>query len=95
MAKMKKQVQTSRLQFDVLDLLRASKGIERPDGYSVIPQDIMAQVEEEMLRLYEIEHLSAKLLERMFNHLQIDRDSQLILDLHQFISGPDYGSDGE
>lgn len=56
------EVLPSRLQFDVLDLLRAARGFDRPEGYAVIPQDILDQIEEEMERLYGIEQWAAELI---------------------------------
>lgn len=53
MAKVKQT--NGRLQFDVLDLMRASMGIEREGGYAIMSQDIAKQVEAEFERLYAVE----------------------------------------
>ena len=44
-----------RVRFTILDILRAGRGIERTDGYVVLPQKLVDQVEEEIERLNEIE----------------------------------------
>lgn len=52
----------TRLQFDVLDLIRSVRGFERPDGYAVIPNDLMRKIEGELERLYAIEDTAVLLL---------------------------------
>jgi hypothetical protein len=61
-------VESKRLKFDIMDLMRSVRGFDKPEGYAVFPQDIVDKIEDELTRLYDIEALAAEVVNFLMEH---------------------------
>lgn len=50
-----------RIQFTLIDMIRALQGFRSPEGYAVIPNDIVEQIKDEIERLYGVEEAAIEL----------------------------------
>lgn len=62
-----KQKQSNRVEFTLIDMIRALRGFRSPEGYVVIPNEIAEKIEVEITRLYEVEEMAISLADDVAN----------------------------
>lgn len=56
-----KKTTSERVEFTLIDMIRALRGFRSPEGYVVIPNGIAEKIENEITRLYEVEEMAVAL----------------------------------
>lgn len=66
-----KQNVKERIDFTLIDMIRALRGFRSPEGYVVIPNEIAEKIEAEITRLYEVEDTAVELAEQLRSNMPL------------------------